>query len=151
MSASVIERICSKIRFSIDYVFERLKKEIKEDDTTIYDIIFDTINIICEYTRRTYLLEEMEMLLYRMSKDYYAINFKEYNVENISDSNNESNITNNVKKIKRANEEIEFEETKNLTQINGITYSTGTLNPDEDILIKKYASILNKYRLLNWG
>lgn len=151
MSASVIERICSKIRFNIDYVFERLKKEIKEDDTTIYDIIFDTINVICEYTRRTYLLEEMEMLLYRMSKDYYAINFKEYNVENISDNNNESNITNNVKKIKRANEEIEFEETKNLTQINGITYSTGTLNPDEDILIKKYASILNKYRLLNWG
>ncbi|MBQ8299883.1 MAG: hypothetical protein IJX99_08565 [Clostridia bacterium] len=152
MSTVIITMIKSKILFDPSYIVGRLENELSDSPDNIGNVVYDTINIILEYTHRKKVPKEMENIVYRMTRDYYFINkYNSYKKSNGSNSGTENEeITGDVKKVKRGNVEIEFEENKNITKINGTNYNTGTINPDEDIILKKYASILNNFRLLRW-
>ena len=135
MSEELKKKIQSKLSFNVDYVKTRLQKETKcQDEETIYNVLYDVIMIILNYTHLNKIPDELETILLEIAKDYYFLNgFNDIN--NSSNGENEENIINNgqtIKSIQRLNEKIEFNEESNITKINGRNYSTGTIEFNED-------------------
>jgi len=153
MSEELKKKIQSKLSFNIEYVKARLQKETKcQDEETIYNVLYDVIMIILNYTHLNKIPDELETILLEIAKDYYFLNgFNDIN--DSSNGENEENIINNgqtIKSIQRLNEKIEFNEESNITKINGRNYSTGTIEFDEDTLLKKYSNRLNRFRKMRW-
>ncbi len=141
-------RVQSKVSFDINYIVNRLSIELNPQNINIYDIIFDVQNMILNYINQTKIPVGLETTLYEMTKDYYFLNgFDKLN--NLSGSS-ESNDSQSVKSIERGNEKIEFNEESNVTKINGRNYSTGAIEFDEDMLLKKYRKRLNNFRKMRW-
>lgn len=153
MSEELKKKIQSKLSFNIEYVKARLQKETKcQDEETIYNVLYDVIMIILNYTHLNKIPDELETVLLEIAKDYYFLNgFNDIN--DLSNGENEENIINNgqtIKSIQRLNEKIEFNEESNITKINGRNYSTGTIEFDEDTVLKKYSNRLNRFRKMRW-
>lgn len=153
MSEELKKKIQSKLFFNIEYVKARLQKETKcQDEETIYNVLYDVIMIILNYTHLNKIPDELETILLEIAKDYYFLNgFNDIN--DSSNGENEENIISNgqtIKSIQRLNEKIEFNEESNITKINGRNYSTGTIEFDEDTLLKKYSNRLNRFRKMRW-
>ena len=153
MSEELKKKIQSKLFFNIEYVKARLQKETKcQDEETIYNVLYDVIMIILNYTHLNKIPDELETILLEIAKDYYFLNgFNDIN--DSSNGENEEKIISNgqtIKSIQRLNEKIEFNEESNITKINGRNYSTGTIEFDEDTLLKKYSNRLNRFRKMRW-
>ena len=152
MSDDMNKKIKGKIAFDIKYIKQRLEKEVKADEDTILNILYDTIMIILIHTHLEKVPEKLETTLYEMAKDYYFL--KGYDKLNTSSGESGSTSSNDsdadVKNIERGKEKIEFFEKSNLTKINGVNYATGTIEFDEDILLEKYKKRLYHFRKMRW-
>ena len=153
MSEELKKKIQSKLSFKMEYVKERLAKETNcKDEDNIYNILYDVIMMILNHIHLNKVPERLETTLLEMCKDYYFLNGFD-NANNSDSGESGGNIINDsqtVKSIQRLNEKIEFNEASNMTKINGRNYSTGTIEFDEDILLKKYRKRLNSFRNLRW-
>ena len=55
-----------------------------------------------------------------------------------------------IKSIAVGDTTTTFADTQNQVEINGVTYSTGTINFDTDILVEKYKKDLYRHRKMRW-
>ena len=151
---TIIEKLKSQSRINVDEVIERLTKEFKvsneDGKEQINFALYSTLQLILNTTNRDYLIEDMYSIWVEMTKDYWYLNGydKKYNSSENTDVEENDNTDIKIKSIKRGDTETTFEETKNQTTINGVTYQTGTINFDEDALINKYIKRLYKFRKL---
>ncbi len=152
---TIIDKIKKQSRINVDEVIETLKKQLKiENDDVIeqlYYSLYATLQIILNTTNRLCIIEDMYTLWVDMTKDYWHLNG--YNATNNSsdDTEQEKQTTDEdlkVKSIERGDTKIDFRESNNETTINGVTYKTGTIEYDEDVLINRYQKRLYKFRLL---
>lgn len=147
---SVKEKVQSLVCFDLSYILGRLKKEYKlANDSSICDVVYDVVNIVINYIHQYKIPALLETTVYEMVKDYWDYNRYKVKDDEIIIGSDDDDSSDDVKKIKRGNEEIEFKDT-NITKINGRSYSTGTLEPTEDYLIKKYKNRLNTHRKMRW-
>ena len=142
------DRIQSLVDYDISYTLKRIIKETKtEDEEIVCDILYSVVGKVINYIHQRKIPSELETTLIDMTIDYYYFNGldKLYHSESKQDD-----AKRNVKSIERGNEKIEFKDNSNVTTINGVTYSTGTINPDDDLLISKYRKALNRHRKMRW-
>lgn len=148
---AIIEKIKRQSRIVVDEVIEQLKKEfnLKEEQSEateqLISSLYATLQLILNNTNRDYLIEDMYSIWVDMTKDYWYLNGydKKYTLQTKSNSKNLK-----IKSIKRGDTETTFMEEKNQTTINGVTYQTGNISYDEDILLNKYIKRLYKFRRL---
>lgn len=150
----IIEKIQRQSRINVNEVIERLKKELNVNDAGKEQLnfaLYDTLQLILNTTNRNYLIEDMYSIWINLIKDYWYLNGydKKYNSSNSTSTEAQINDeTVKIKSIKRGDTETTFRESNNETNINGITYKTGTINYNEEVLINRYKTQLYKFRKL---
>lgn len=135
--------------FNIDNLINRLEQELKIKKENLYQIVLDIVILILDYTNQEKVKFLQNTTLINMIKDYYYL--KGYDkLNNKEDENNKDNSNMKVKSISVGDTATTFVDTQSQININGITYNTGTIEFDKNILIEKYAEELNRYRKIRW-
>lgn len=148
---SELEILKSKLEddINIDNLIKRLEQELNIEKENLYQIILDTIIIMLDYTNQEKIKFLQSTTLINMIKDYYYL--KGYDkLNNKEDEESEDNLNIKVKSISIGDTSTTFVDTQSQININGITYNTGTIEFDKNILIEKYAEELNRYRKIRW-
>lgn len=151
---AVIDKIKRQSRIDVKEVIERLKKELNvtSDDGVeqIQYALYSTLQTILNTTNRDYLIEDMYSIWVDMTKDYWKLNGydQKYKGEKVEDEETLNTKNPEIKSIKRGDTETTFMEKKSQTTINGITYQTGTIHYDEEVLINRYKTQLYRFRRL---
>lgn len=156
------EKIKIKLRnIELDEIMERLKIELNiEGNENINQetakkllefAIYSSILIILDITHQKYIDECLYSILIDMTKDYWALNKYDKKCSNTEEDEDGDDNNSVVTSIKEGDTQVNFSEKTNTTSINGITYSTGTINFNENILREKYKKSLYSHRKLRWG
>lgn len=151
---AILDKIKKQSRINVNEVIDILKGELKVTDETIEKLhysLFATLQLILNKTNRIYIIEDMFTLWVDMTKDYWFLNRYD-KVHNSSKDEEQAEQQDDeglkVKSIERGDTKIDFRDSNNETTINGVTYKTGTIEYDDDILLNKYMKRLYKFRLL---
>lgn len=151
---AILDKIKKQSRINVNEVIDILKGELKVTDDTIEKLhysLFATLQLILNKTNRIYIIEDMFTLWVDMTKDYWFLNRYD-KVHNSSKDEEQAEQQYDeglkVKSIERGDTKIDFRDSNNETTINGVTYKTGTIEYDDDILLNKYMKRLYKFRLL---
>lgn len=151
---TILDKIKKQSRINVNEVIDILKGELKVTDETIEKLhysLFATLQLILNKTNRIYIIEDMFTLWVDMTKDYWFLNRYD-KVHNSSKDEEQAEQQDDeglkVKSIERGDTKIDFRDSNNETTINGVTYKTGTIEYDDDILLNKYMKRLYKFRLL---
>lgn len=151
---AILDKIKKQSRINVNEVIDILKGELKVTDDTIEKLhysLFATLQLILNKTNRIYIIEDMFTLWVDMTKDYWFLNRYD-KVHNSSKDEEQAEQQDDealkVKSIERGDTKIDFRDSNNETTINGVTYKTGTIEYDDDILLNKYMKRLYKFRLL---
>ena len=160
---STLNKIKSKvINIDINELIQRSKIELKIKENTegqtvdseqlLYYAIYDTLLIILDVTHRQKVDESLYAIWVNMIKDYWYLN-KYDNLLNPKEDEDEDEFSDSleVSSIKEGDTQVNFSQKSNTTNINGTTYSTGTINFDENILREKYKKDLYRHRVMRWG
>lgn len=151
---TILDKIKKQSRINVNEVIDILKSELKVTDDRLEKLhysLFATLQLILNKTNRIYIIEDMFTLWVDMTKDYWFLNRYD-KVHNSSKDEEQAEQQDDeglkVKRIERGDTNIEFRDSNNETTINGVTYKTGTIEYDDDILLNKYMKRLYKFRLL---
>lgn len=151
---AILDKIKKQSRINVNEVIDILKGELKVTDETIEKLhysLFATLQLILNKTNRIYIIEDMFTLWVDMTKDYWFLNRYD-KVHNSSKDEEQAEQQDDeglkVKSIERGDTKIDFRDSNNETTINGVTYKTGTIEYDDDMLLNKYMKRLYKFRLL---
>jgi len=151
---AILDKIKGQSRINVNEVIDILKSELKVTDDTIEKLhysLYATLQFILNKTNRIYIIEDMFTLWVDMTKDYWFLNGYD-KINNSSADKEQANKQDDeglkVKRIERGDTNIEFRDSNNETTINGVTYKTGTIEYDDDLLLNKYLKRLYKFRLL---
>ena len=151
---AILDKIKKQSRINVNEVIDILKSELKVTDDTIEKLhysLFATLQLILNKTNRIYIIEDMFTLWVDMTKDYWFLNRYD-KVHNSSKDEEQAEQQDDeglkVKSIERGDTKIDFRDSNNETTINGVTYKTGTIEYEDDILLNKYMKRLYKFRLL---
>lgn len=145
----ILEVVKSKLDESIDVenLTDRLSEELTIKDQDLYEVILDVIMIMLNYTHQERLEFLQRTTLINMIKDYCDL--KGYN--RLSDEEKDkNNLDMKVKSISVGDTTTTFIDTQSQVNVNGVTYNTGTIEFDKNILIEKYEQELNEYRRIRW-
>ena len=152
---AIIDKIKNKSRINVSEITTLLKKDLNVDDNGLEDLyysLYATLQLILNTTNRDYIIEDMFTLWVDMTKDYWFLNrYDKKQSSSSGESEEESQAEDEglkVKRVERGDTNIEFRDSNNETTINGVTYKTGTIDYDEDMLLNKYLKRLYKFRLL---
>lgn len=152
---AIIDKIKNKSRINVSEIITLLKKDLNVDDNGLEDLyysLYATLQLILNTTNRDYIIEDMFTLWVDMTKDYWFLNrYDKKQSSSSGESEEESQAEDEglkVKRVERGDTNIEFRDSNNETTINGVTYKTGTIDYDEDMLLNKYLKRLYKFRLL---
>lgn len=147
---SELEVLKSKLDkdINIEKIVERLLEELNIDEEKLYIIIMDVVIMILDYTNQERIEFLQTTTLVNMIKDYFYFN-KLDNNSNVSGENSDDNEL-KIKSISIGDTTTTFSDKLSQFTINGITYSTGTIEFNKNVLIEKYSNELNKYRKLRW-
>lgn len=154
---SVLEKIKKRTNnIDVESLKKRLIKELKlkEDnaDTTaqVEYSLLDTLVIILDTIYQEKIPDGLYTTWLRMTKDYWCLNGydKLFNDTSEEEGNSKSNVK--VKSLQIGDTTTTFADTNSQVEINGITYSTGTVEYSEDGLIEKYKKDLYRHRKMRW-
>ena len=154
---SVLEKIKKRTNnIDVESLKKRLIKELKlkEDnaDTTaqVEYSLLDTLVIILDTIYQEKIPDGLYTTWLRMTKDYWYLNGydKLFNDTSEEEGNSKSNVK--VKSLQIGDTTTTFADTNSQVEINGITYSTGTVEYSEDGLIEKYKKDLYRHRKMRW-
>lgn len=151
---AILDKIKGQSRINVNEVIDILKSQLKITEDTLEKLhysLYATLQLILNKTNRNYIIEDMFTLWVDMTKDYWFLNGydKTYNSsedEEQTDKQDDEGLK--VKRIERGDTNIEFRDSNNETTINGVTYKTGTIEYNDDLLLNKYLKRLYKFRLL---
>ncbi len=156
----LLSKIKNKTKIDINLLIERLKKEFglacydnqEEVQGAILYAIYDTMIIILDTTHQKKVPEGLYTTWIRMIKDYWYLSKYDKHFETSSNLDGEQNNNQNmkIKSIAVGDTTTTFADTQNQVEINGVTYSTGTINFDTDILVEKYKKDLYRHRKMRW-
>lgn len=154
---SVLEKIKKRTNnIDVESLKKRLIKELKlkEDnaDTTaqVEYSLLDTLVIILDTIHQEKIPDGLYTTWLRMTKDYWYLNGydKLFNDTSEEEGNSKSNVK--VKSLQIGDTTTTFADPNSQVEINGITYSTGTVEYSEDGLIEKYKKDLYRHRKMRW-
>ena len=154
---SVLKKLKSRTNnIDVELLKNRLIKELKlkEDnaDTTaqVEYSLLDTLVIILDTIHQEKIPDGLYTTWLRMTKDYWYLNGydKLFNDTSEEEGNSKSNVK--VKSLQIGDTTTTFADTNSQVEINGITYSTGTVEYSEDGLIEKYKKDLYRHRKMRW-
>lgn len=154
---SVLEKIKKRTNnIDVESLKKRLIKELKlkEDnaDTTaqVEYSLLDTLVIILDTIHQPKIPDGLYTTWLRMTKDYWYLNGydKLFNDTSEEEGNSKSNVK--VKSLQIGDTTTTFADTSSQVEINGIIYSTGTVEYSEDGLIEKYKKDLYRHRKMRW-
>lgn len=154
---SVLEKIKSKTnKIDVESLKKRILKElnIKEDNNDgvlqVEYSLLDTLVIILDTIHQEKIPDGLYTTWLRMTKDYWYLNGydKLFNDTSEEEGNSKSNVK--VKSLQIGDTTTTFADTNSQVEINGITYSTGTVEYSEDGLIEKYKKDLYRHRKMRW-
>ena len=154
---SVLEKIKKRTNnIDVESLKKRLIKELKlkEDnaDTTaqVEYSLLDTLVIILDTIHQEKIPDGLYTTWLRMTKDYWYLNGydKLFNDTSEEEGNSKSNVK--VKSLQIGDTTTTFADTSSQVEINGIIYSTGTVEYSEDGLIEKYKKDLYRHRKMRW-
>ena len=154
---STLEKIKSKvISIDIDELKEIIKLELDIPDTEkankLLEIsIYKTLLIVLDMTNREKIINKLYGTWMDMIKDYWVLNKYDKKVKQSEDEEEDYSDNLEVSSIKEGDTQVSFSQKSNTTNINGTTYSTGTINFDENILREKYKKDLYRHRVMRWG
>ena len=124
-----------EIELSINGIKDEEKKKMAS--AQLVCSIYDTMIIILGKTHQEKILNELYTTWLRMTKDYWYLNkYDKLFVKNI-DINSDENSNVKIKSIQIGDTTTTFADTSSQIEINGTTYNTGTVDFDEDILVKR--------------
>lgn len=157
---NILNEIKSRTEINMGLLVERLQNELKitniQDEAKrnaakeqlLYSIS-DTMCIILDTTHLSSIPKSLYATWIRMTKDYWYLNgYDNQFVKNI-DVNSSSDMNMKVKSIQEGDTTVDFADATSVN-INGITYSTGTLEFSEDALVEKYKKDLYRHRKMRW-
>ena len=126
---------------TIIYKDKIIYKERKGDEVTGVNINQETVYIPSE--------GKVEILTPEEGKDIdLSLYDKLFNNTSEEEGNSKSNVK--VKSLQIGDTTTTFADTTSQVEINGITYSTGTVEYSEDGLIEKYKKDLYRHRKMRW-
>lgn len=146
---TILETIKSKLdkNINLENLTDRLTEELTIKEYCLYEVILDVIIIMLNYTHQEKIEFLQRTTLINMIKDYCDL--KSYN-ELSSEEKDKNSLDMKVKSISVGDTTTTFIDTQSQVNVNGITYNTGTIEYDKNVLIEKYANELNKYRKIRW-
>lgn len=150
---NIKEEIRNKSTFDIEELIQRLKKDfgIKNKGTEQLEFsLFDTLNIILNTTNRKKIPTGLYSTWYRMTKDYWYLNNCNKAINNNDSESNTDSQSKKIKSISVGDTTTTFVDEESQINVNGVTYSTGTIDFSEDVLVEKYKRDLYKYRKMRW-
>ena len=167
---TTLEKIEKKVsNIDVSELISRLKVELKisetdeteetteettgttiDAETLLEYAIYDTVMLILDVTHQKKVTEEMYSILINMIKDYWYLNKYDDLLDGDSDDESDSAADTMVSSIKEGDTQVNFSQKTSSVTINGITYSTGTINFDQNILVEKYKNDLYRHRKLRW-
>ncbi len=168
---TILEQIKSKTNINVnDMLIKRLCRELKLPKKTIedkkanivetdyiqeaieqleYDIL-DVLIIILDNTNLYKVPKEMYATVIDMTKDYWYLNKhdKLFLTEEEKQKENEEQLK--VKSIAVGDTTTTFSDKQSQVTINGITYSTGTIDFNKNTLEEKYKEAFYRHRQPRW-
>ena len=154
---SVLEKIKKRTNnIDVESLKKRLIKELKlkEDnaDTTaqVEYSLLDTLVIILDTIHQPKIPDGLYTTWLRMTKDYWYLNGYDKLFKDTSEEEGVSKSSAKVKSLQIGDTTTTFADTTSQVEINGITYSTGTVEYSEDGLIEKYKKDLYRHRKMRW-
>lgn len=148
---NIKKEIQKKVAFDIEDLIVRLKDDFgikNKNIDKVEETLFDTLNIILNTIHQRKLPKELYTVWYRMTKDYWDLNGYSKYSNNEDDQSSDSNKQ--IKSITVGDTTTTFADNSTQVKINGVTYNTGTVDFDDDILVKKYKKELYNFRKLRW-
>lgn len=147
---AILDKIKKQSRINVNEVIDILKSELKVTDDRLEKLhysLYATLQLILNKTNRIYIIEDMFTLWVDMTIDYWRLNRYD-KINNFLETDEQNDEELKIKSIERGDTKIDFRDSNNETTINGVTYKTGTIEYDDDLLINKYMKRLYKFRLL---
>ena len=154
---SVLEKIKNRTNIDVEMLKTRLIKELgvdKEQEDAVNQVeysLYDTLVLILDVIHQPKVPEGLYTTWLRMTKDYWYLNGYNKLFENSAGGESNSDTNAKVKKLQVGDTTTEFADISSQVQINGVTYSTGTIEYSEDALIEKYKKDLYRHRKLRWS
>ena len=152
---SVLEKLKSKTNnIDVEQLQKRLIKELKltadnkDAITQVEYSLLDTLVIILDTIHQSKIPDGLYTTWLRMTKDYWYLNGYDKLFASKSEEDSKSNVK--VKSVQIGDTTTTFADTTSQVEINGITYSTGTVEYSEDGLIEKYKKDLYRHRKMRW-
>ena len=153
---SVLEKVQNRTNIDVEMLKTRLIKELgvdeKQEDAVnqVEYSLYDTLVLILEKIQQPKVPKGLYTTWLRMTKDYWYLNGYDKLFKNSESGESDSDENAKVKKLQVGDTTTEFADTSSQVQINGVTYSTGTIKYSEDALIEKYKKDLYIHRKLRW-
>ena len=148
---NIKKEIQKKVAFDIEDLIVRLKDDFgikNKNIDKVEETLFDTLNIILNTIHQRKLPMELYTVWYRMTKDYWDLNG--YSKYSNSEDDQSSDSNKQIKSITVGDTTTTFADNSTQVKINGVSYNTGTVDFDDDILVKKYKKELYNFRKLRW-
>lgn len=153
---TVLDKIKNRTKIDVDLLKKRLIKELnineKIDDAVeqLEYALFDILVIILDTTHQPKVPDGLYTTWLRMTKDYWYLNGYDKLFKDKTEGEGSSNSKAKVKSLQIGDTTTTFADTTSQVEINGVTYSTGTVEYSEDGLIEKYKKDLYRYRKMRW-
>ena len=153
---TVLEKIKNRTKIDVDLLKKRLIKELKINekiDDAVEQLeyaLFDILVIILDITHQPKVQDGLYTTWLRMTKDYWYLNGYDKLFNDKTEGEGSSNSKVKVKSLQIGDTTTTFADTTSQVEINGVTYSTGTVEYSEDGLIEKYKKDLYRYRKMRW-
>ena len=147
----VVEKLKNRTNIDVDQLIERLSKELSSKDTSqIEYALYDTLIIILDVTHQQKVPSELYTTWLRMTKDYWYLNGFDKLNKSEGETEDKSKEKREIQSISIGDTKTTFVDKSSQISINGVTYSTGTINYSEDALIEKYKKDLYRHRKMRW-
>lgn len=147
----VVEKLKNRTNIDVDQLIERLSKELSSKDTSqIEYALYDTLIIILYVTHQPKVPSELYTTWLRMTKDYWYLNGFDKLNKSEGETEDKSKEKREIQSISIGDTKTTFVDKSSQISINGVTYSTGTINYSEDALIEKYKKDLYRHRKMRW-
>lgn len=106
--------------------------------------------IILDVTHQPKVPSELYTTWLRMTKDYWYLNGFDKLNKSEGETEDKSKEKREIQSISIGDTKTTFVDKSSQISINGVTYSTGTINYSEDALIEKYKKDLYRHRKMRW-
>lgn len=147
----VREKLKNRTNIDVDQLIERLCKELSSKDTSQVEYaLYDTLVIILDVTHQAKVPSGLYTTWIRMTKDYWYLNGFDKLNKTDGEAGSEAQEKREIQSISIGDTKTTFADKSSQININGVTYTAGSIDYSEDALIEKYKKDLYRHRKMRW-